>query len=101
MTKKIKTRKIFNWSRRFFVILFLFFQLGHGQSIWTNPITDTNPSSTNPYTNGDVKDPNITVSGIRRGPNVVAVNTPNQFVASGWNDTSINNTKYFEFTLSP
>ncbi|WP_159691211.1 hypothetical protein, partial [Flavobacterium sp. 9R] len=100
----IKNRYFTNscfFKKQYCLLLLFIFHLGYGQSIWTNPITDTNPSSANPYTNGDVKDPNITVSGIRRGPNVVAVNTPNQYVASGWNDAVINGAKYFEFTLSP
>jgi hypothetical protein len=69
--------------------------------LWTNPITGTNPSATDPYTTGDSSDPNITVSGIRRGPGIIARNTANRFNASSWAVGSINGLKYFEFTLSP
>lgn len=71
------------------------------KSIWTNPISATNPSASDPYITGDVVDGNITVSGIRRGPGIVARTTANRYDASGWNAPSINGLKYFEFTLSP
>jgi hypothetical protein len=71
------------------------------QSIWTNPITAANPSSANPYTNGDVKDPNITVSGIGRGNGITARTTANRYDATGWNSSNINGQDYFEFTLTP
>jgi hypothetical protein len=75
--------------------------LTFGQSIWTNAITDANPSASNPYINDDVKNANITVSGIRRS---AAVNAPttataNLFKARGWRGV-FDATRYFEFSLS-
>jgi len=68
-------------------------------SIWSNPITGTS-IATNPYTDGQIVDPNVTVSGI--GATGVSINTAtDRFNFSGWNDPSINTGKYFEFTITP
>lgn len=83
------------------ILISLLFQCGFGQNIWTNPITDINPSAYDPYIIGDVTDTNILVSGIRRGPDITGEIIPNEYAASGWNNTSISSLKYFEFTLSP
>lgn len=72
-----------------------------GQSIWTNPVTGTNPGLTTPYTTGDVKDANITVSGISRGSGVAGNVANNRYNASSWNTASFDNTAYFEWTLTP
>ena len=71
------------------------------QSIWTNPITGTNPNTANPYTTGQVFDPNITVSGIGRGPGAVGTNANDRYNANSWNTAAIDLTAYFEFTLTP
>ncbi|PAM95925.1 hypothetical protein B4N84_05080 [Flavobacterium sp. IR1] len=84
------------------LIIFIVFPiLTFGQSIWTNPITGTRPSNSNPYTTGDVKNPNISVSGIRRGSALNASNGDNRYNAIGWNNSSLNPNSYFEFTLTP
>lgn len=70
-----------------------------GQSIWTNPITGTNPGQTTPWTSGDVKDANITVSGISR-TGVTGNDANDRYNARGWNSSAITN-RYFEFTLTP
>jgi hypothetical protein len=72
-----------------------------GQSIFTNPITGTNPNTSNPYTAGQTVNGNITVSGIGRGSGITSVNNNNRYNASGWNSSSINLNDYFEFTLTP
>ena len=83
-------------------VVFLMVQFGFGQtSIWTNPITGTNPNTSNPYTTGDVKNANITVSGIRRGSGILGVNTNNSYNATGWSSNVLSATQYFEFTLTP
>lgn len=77
---------------------------GSSQSIFSNPITGTNPSTANPYTAGQTHDPNITVSGIGRGPGINGVNANNAYRADGWSLLSILNPDegdYFEFTLTP
>jgi len=73
----------------------------HAASIWTNPITDTNPSSLNPYTNGDVKNANITVSGIGRGSGVTAASASNRYSATVWNAASQSANSYYSWTLTP
>lgn len=72
-----------------------------GQSIFTNPITGTNPNTTNPYTIGQTVDPNITVSGIGRGAGITGTNANNRYNANAWSTTTIDLTDYFEFTLTP
>lgn len=69
------------------------------QSIWTNPITGTNPSSTNPYTTGQTVNANITVSGIGRGTGTAANAANDRYNLNSWNTTSLDPTAYFTFTL--
>jgi len=75
--------------------------VGWGQSIFTNPITGTNPSAANPYTTGQTVNSNITVSGIGRGNGISANAGSDRYNARGWNTPSINSMAYFEFTLTP
>lgn len=72
-----------------------------GQSIFTNPITGTNPNTANPYTAGQVVASNLTVSGIGRGAGANGVNTNDRYNANSWNTATIDLTAYFEFTLTP
>ena len=78
-------------------------QLSFGQtSIWTNPITGTNPNTSDPYTTGQTVDPNITVSGIRRSTGIAGANANNIYNASNWNTSNgIDLNDYYEFTLTP
>jgi hypothetical protein len=84
------------------VVLLLSFSMpSFAQSIWTNPITGSDPGMTSPYTTGDVKDANITVSGISRGAALVGNVANNRYNARPWNTGAINPTGYFQFTLTP
>lgn len=74
---------------------------GFGQSIFTNPITGTNPNTGNPYTTGQLINPNITVSGIGRGAGINGTNANDRYNANGWNTTTIDLAAYFEFTITP
>ena len=69
--------------------------------IFSNDITGTNPSASNPYTTGQVVDPHVTVSGIGRGSSITGDNANNRYSASSWNTPSIDLNAYFEFTLTP
>lgn len=69
--------------------------------LWTNPITDANPSSANPYTNGDFYNLAISVSGISRGTGILPSSAANRYSASNWSTTTIDQNDYFEFTLTP
>lgn len=72
------------------------------QSIFTNPITGTNPSSANPYTAGQVVDPNITASGIGRGPGITANAGDNRYNAANFTTAAtLDGSDYFTFTLTP
>jgi len=84
------------------ICFILVFTQGFSQtSIWTNPITGTNPGASNPYTTGDTKNTNITVSGIGR------TGVTNQTLANGYNadawgtGATINTGKYYSFTVTP
>jgi hypothetical protein len=70
-------------------------------SIWTNPITDADPSAADPYTAGQTFDPNITVSGIGRGTGISANAGSDRYNAKGWSTAALIANDYFYFTLTP
>ncbi|UMY66633.1 MULTISPECIES: hypothetical protein [unclassified Flavobacterium] len=89
-----------------FNITFLTILLGcvfssQAQSIFTNPITGTNPNTANPYTTGQTVASNMTVSGIGRGTGVTGSNANDRYNATGWNSGSLDTNDYFEFTMTP
>jgi autotransporter-associated beta strand protein len=80
----------------------LFYSTAPAQSsIWTNPITGTNPNTSDPYTSGQTVANNITVSGIGRGSGITGSNTNDRYNATGWNTASLDTNDYFYFTLTP
>lgn len=75
-------------------------------TIWGSPVLGPNPSSSNPYTSGQVADPNVSVSGISYGPGLIPVNDDDRFNARGFVtsnnvNNAINANDYFEFTITP
>ena len=72
-----------------------------GQSIWTNPITGTDPGLTSPYTSGQTVNSNITVSGISIGSGIVGTAAVDRYNTNSWNTATIDLSAYFEFTLTP
>ena len=93
MRIKLLTRSLF----------FLLPMMSFGQTgIFSNPITDTNPSIANPYTNGQSVDPNITVSGIGMGTGIKSNAGSDRYNATSWStNNSIKTSDYFEFILTP
>lgn len=71
------------------------------QSIFTNPITGTNPSAFNPYVTGQTVSPNITVSGIGRGSGITGAAADNRYNAIGWSQVGLDANDYFTFTITP
>ncbi|MGA9636961.1 hypothetical protein [Flavobacterium sp.] len=71
------------------------------QSIFKNEITDTNSSLTNPYTNGQIIDPNISVSGVGRGPGLNGNTGINRYNARDWSTSTLDVNDYFEFIITP
>lgn len=67
----------------------------------SNPITDPNPSLFNPFTAGEITDPNVTASGIGRGAGINGTAASNRYNANGWDTLSIDTTAYFDWTLTP
>ena len=84
-----------------FYLLLLFSGITTGQSIYTNPITGSNPNSSNPYTTGQILNDNINGSGISRGSGIIGQNANNTYRASGWNSGSIDLNDFYQFTLTP
>jgi len=73
--------------------------IAHADTLWTNPITGTNPSSTNPFTSGQTVISNITVTGIGFGAGAAANAANDRYNLSSWNTTSMDTSAYFTFTL--
>lgn len=71
------------------------------QSIWTNPITGSNPNSTDPYIIGQTVDATITVSGIGRGSGITGNAGNDRYNATAWTTSGLDLTDYFTFTLTP
>ncbi len=87
-----------------FILLALFFGIQgfvQAQSIFTNPITGTNPNTSNPYTTGQTVNANITVSGIGRGAGIDGTSANDRYNANGWNTPSLDETAYFEWVITP
>jgi len=82
------------------IITISVFTSSFGQSIWTNSITDSNPSASNPFTAGQVVSANLTVSGIGRGTGITANAGSNRYNAANW-ATAFDANDYFTFTLTP
>ncbi|MCB0662392.1 MAG: hypothetical protein KDC24_06610 [Saprospiraceae bacterium] len=89
--------------RRIFYFLLLTILLplcGKGQ-IFGNEITGSDPSDDNPYIIGQYLDPNVSASGIGRGPGVANNNGDNRYNGKNWDSPVLDNSDYFEFTISP
>ena len=83
------------------LLLFATFGFAQPVPIWNNPITGSNPGASNPYTTGDMKHANITVSGIgQTGLNNISA--ADRYNFDDWGTgTAINPGKYFSFSLTP
>lgn len=76
--------------------------LSFGQSIFSNSIDGVNPNLFNPYTNGQVVDANITVSGIGRGIALFGMIGNDRYNAKSWGlEATIDLDSYFEFSIVP
>jgi hypothetical protein len=70
-------------------------------SIFTNPITGAAPNSSNPYTTGQMIDPNVSVSGIGRGTGINPNAGMDRYNANSWNTAAIDLSAYFTWTITP
>ncbi|MEO8769744.1 MAG: T9SS type A sorting domain-containing protein [Ferruginibacter sp.] len=95
-------RIISSFAKRigFILCLTLALNVSFGQLL-TNPITDPNPGSYNPFILGQTVNANITVSGIGRGSGITSTSGTDRYNAQGWNSASFDANKYFTFTLAP
>ncbi|MBK8699748.1 MAG: hypothetical protein IPN29_09425 [Saprospiraceae bacterium] len=88
--------------KHFFCIVFLLLTINSfSQSIFTNPISGTNPNTSNPYTTGQVVATNIAVSGIGRGSGISGQNASDRYNADQWNLAALDANDYFYFTVTP
>ncbi len=107
LTKRIVSNDTQHHFKGFYLLLLLTvltfgaIQSNAQSSIWSNPITGTNPNTSNPYTTGDVVVSNLTVSGISRGGGLTGVNNNNRYTVSGLQSAAMNSSDYFQFTLTP
>jgi hypothetical protein len=84
------------------VLIFLCINFsGFGQVIFSNLITGNNPNNFDPYINGQIIDPNITVSGIGRGTGINGFNGNDRYNARDWNLSALDIDDYFYFTITP
>ena len=71
-----------------------------GDIIFGNPITGTNPNTSNPYSTGQTVAPNVTALGIGRGAGITGTNSNDRYNATSWNTASIDLDAYYSFTMS-
>ena len=83
------------------LLAFFLFHSLFGQTIFSNNIDDNNPNNFNPYVNGQIVDPNLTVSGIGRGSGITGNNGNLIYNAKDWNLFALDAIDYFYFTLTP
>ncbi|BBO35601.1 beta strand repeat-containing protein [Lacipirellula parvula] len=69
--------------------------------VHSNPITGSNPGLVSPYTTGQTVAANLSASGIGHGAGATGTSANDRYAANSWNTTSLDNTAYFDWTLSP
>jgi hypothetical protein len=90
------------WSAVFILTFLLSATSSWGQSIFTNPITGTNPNTASPYTTNQVVAADMTVSGIGRGSGINSENRNDSYYAKDFtNATTLDGNDYFQWTLTP
>ena len=87
-------RKVFS------IISIMICPLLYGQ-IFSNDIATNNPNNDDPYTVGQIVDPNIVVSGIGRGPTINGNNGNDRYNGRDWNLSAFDLGDYYYFTLTP
>lgn len=73
-----------------------------GQNIWSNPISGTDPSNSNPYTTGDTYNSTlVNVSGIGFSSGLTKNAGDHRYNTKGWVVNNLGDNKYFYLMLSP
>lgn len=70
-------------------------------AIFSNDITNPAPQDFNPFTAGQVVDPNLLVTGIGRGRGINANAAQNRYNARDWSLAGVDASDYFTWTLDP
>jgi len=76
---------------------------GYGQNVISNNIDGVSPNFPNnsdPFTDGQIVNPNVVATGISKGPGITDVYIDDVFSAAGWDDVAIDD-DYFEFVITP
>jgi len=73
----------------------------YAADIFSNAITNSNPSDFNPFTDGQTHHSEIAVTGVGRGPGIGANTGSNRYNARNWSLPSLDANDYFTFTLTP
>jgi hypothetical protein len=84
-----------------FLLLFLISSKIFSQSIFTNYITGNNPSSINPFINGQIVNSNLSVSGIGFGSGLIANVGDDRYNLKAWSTGAFSAIDYIEFSLTP
>lgn len=84
----------------FFLSAFLVSPAAQAQ-LFSNDITDGNPSNDNPFVIGQVTNANITASGIGRGAGIAGTAAINRYNTNSWGNAAFDANKYFTFTITP
>lgn len=76
-----------------------------GAVLLSNPITGTNPNTSNPFTTGQTLLTGVTSTGIERGAGIVGNNSNDRYNATTWNvasaELAISGNRYFSISLGP
>jgi len=89
-------------QKLFLMILLIAANANAQQVIFKNDITGILPSQANPFTSGQITDPNVSATGIGHGTGLIAANTGNDaYAIREWNTPALDLTGYFEFTITP
>jgi hypothetical protein len=100
-------KKLLSLTQKFYLVAFVMLMAApaFGQVLFSNAIDGVIhpafPALVNPYTSGQIVDPNITVSGIGIGSGVAGTNVSNTYQATGWNSVTKDTDDYFEWTITP
>ena len=85
-------------------IVVLFFSTPHhvsAQEIFSNQITDPNPSSFNPFTLNQINDVHLTASGIGRGVGITPAIGADRYNAANFSTNVRDTSDYFSFMMVP
>ncbi len=95
-------RKLFSSFVFLIILLFIFLQNNvFAQEIFSNQITDPNPSSYNPFTSNQYTDVHLSASGIGRGTGITPAIGVDRYNAANFSAALRDTSDYFSFIMVP